>query len=87
MERVVELVAIVAFVVVIALGLFGRNPGSRRGQVIVGGAIGAVSALAIATQQTDLIPDELEIPVAIAALVAAGLFLIVARHRARASST
>ena len=83
MERPLELFAIVAGVAIIAILLLGPNPGSRRAQIVVGCGIGAASALAVATQQTDLIPDGLELPLAAAGLAATLIVATYIRLRAR----
>lgn len=62
MERPVELLVLTAIVVVISVVLLGPHPGSLRRQAVVGVAIGVMSAFVVVTQQTDLIPDGLELP-------------------------
>jgi hypothetical protein len=76
MERPFELLTIVAVVAVVAVALLGRHPGSLRRQAVVGVAIGVTSAIAVMTQQVDLIPDALELP--IAALSAGSILALLA---------
>jgi hypothetical protein len=85
MERPIELVALMAFVALIALLFLGPKPGSLRRQAAVGGAIGAASALAVATQQSDLIPDGLELHVAVAGLVVLAVLAAIVRLRVTSS--
>lgn len=84
MERPVELATIVAVVATIAVALLRHEPGSLRRQAIVGVAVGLTSALAVATQQADLVPDALELPalaLALLALVGVGLRAAALRGR------
>jgi hypothetical protein len=85
-QRPVELLALLALVTLVAVLLLGRHPGSLRRQAVVGASIGVASAFAVATQQADLIPDQLELPLAIASVVTAVVVILGLHVRFRRRS-